>query len=110
MKNERRLNPRIDFRHEVAIRGSQARSRFLNFSTGGAFIQTEEPLRFKPGGRMEVITTLPLEKKAMSIRARVAHVKRNGIGVEFEDVWGRDAVAIDHNFEVFKATIPLYGT
>jgi len=110
MAKERRLTPRIDFHHEVMIRGSRAPGRILNFSTNGAFIQTENPRQFKQGKEIDMVTTLPLERKAVSIRARVVRVEKKGIAVEFVDLFGREAAAVDSTFEVFKATVPLYRT
>jgi c-di-GMP-binding flagellar brake protein YcgR len=107
MSKERRLTPRIEFHHDILIRGSRDPSKIRNFSTGGAFIQTTRALQFKRGHEIDVVTTLPLERKAISVKARVAHVEKEGIGVEFVDVFGREAAAIDSTFEVFKATVPL---
>ena len=107
MVTERRLAHRIDFQHEVIINRSNKLKKMLNFSTGGAFIRTEQPSAFKQGGKINLFTRLPLEKKAMVIKAEVAHVTDEGIGVKFLDLYGRDAEAIEHNFEVFKGTIPL---
>jgi Tfp pilus assembly protein PilZ len=108
MAKERRLTPRIEFHHDVLIRGSRDSSKIMNLSTGGVFIQTARALQFERGHEIEVVTTLPLERRAISVKARVAHVKNDGIGVEFVNVFGREAAAIDSTFEVFKATVPLY--
>ena len=107
MSKERRITPRIDFHHDVLIKGSRDPSKIINLSTGGVFIQTARALQFKPGHEIEVVTTLPLERRAISVRARVAHVENDGIGVGFVNIFGREAAAIDSTFEVFKATVPL---
>jgi hypothetical protein len=43
----------------------------------------------------------------MLIKAQVAYVTGKGMGVQFLDVHGPCAQAIQSNFEVFRATIPL---
>ncbi len=110
MEEERRLNPRIDFHHEVAITGTQGSQKIMNFSKGGAFVQTENPSQFEKGAKINLYTKLPHEKKAMLIKAQIAHIASKGIGVKFVDLWGRDAEAIEYNFEVFKNTLPLPAT
>ena len=107
MSKEKRLTPRIEFHHDVLIKGFRDPSKIMNLSTGGVFIQTSRALQFKQGHEIEVVTTLPLERRAISVKARVAHVKDDGIGVGFVNVFGREAAAIDSTFEVFKATVPL---
>ena len=107
MVTERRLAHRIDFHHEVIVNRSNKLKKILNFSTGGAFIRIENPSEFERGGIINLFTRLPLEKKAMMIKAEVAHTNEEGIGVKFLDLYGRDAEAIEYNFAVFKGTIPL---
>jgi len=107
MVTERRLTHRIDFHHEVIINRSNKLKKILNISTSGAFIRTEDPSEFEPGGKINLFTRLPLEKKAMMIKAEVTHINDEGIGVKFLDLYGRDAEAIEYNFAVFKGTIPL---
>lgn len=82
----------------------------MNFSTGGAFIQTDDPSQFEIGARINIFTKLPLETKAALIEAQVVHIASQGIGIKFIDLWGRDAEAITYNFEVFKNTLPLTAT
>jgi len=108
MSKERRLTPRIEFHHDVLIKGSRDPSKIINLSTGGVFIKTDKALQFRRGHEIEVVTTLPLERRAISVKALVAHVKDDGIGVGFVNVFGREAAAIDSTFEVFKATVPFY--
>lgn len=110
MNKERRLAPRIDFHHEVLIKGTKETKKIKNLSTTGAFIETNDPVQFKRGDTIEIITRFPLEKKSMLIKAKVVYVSSNGIGVEFYDLWGRKAEAVNKTFEVFKNTLPLPDT
>ena len=110
MKEKRRLNPRIDFHHEVIVTGSEGSMKIMDFSTGGAFLRAENPFQFEKGSEINIFTTLPLEEKPMLIKAEVVHIAGKGVGVKFLDQWGHNAEAIQYNFEVFKNTLPLSGT
>jgi len=106
-EKEKRLAPRIEFHLDVVVRGLKGIKQVSNFSIGGVFIQNEFSSSFKRGDKIELITRLPLEKRIMLIKAQVAHVTRKGVGVQFLDVHGPCAQAIQSNFDVFRATIPL---
>ena len=107
MAEEKRLHPRIDFHIEIIIKGRKEINKTLNFSTGGAFIQTIHPSGFDSGEAVDLVTKLPLESEVMRLKAKVAHVDKQGIGIQFVDLWGSQAEAIENHFGVFKATIPL---
>jgi len=106
-KEDKRLNPRIDFHLDVIVRGSKGVKKVRNFSTGGFFIDVEESRLFKRGDRIEIVTRLPLEKRIMIMRGQVAHATDRGIGVKFVDLWGPNSEAIERNFQVFKTTVPF---
>jgi hypothetical protein len=106
-EKEKRLAPRIEFQLDVVVRGLKGVKQVCNFSTGGVFIQDEHSSSFKRGDKIELVTRLPLEKRIMLIKAQVAHVTSKGMGVQFLDVHGPCAQAIQSNFEVFRATVPL---
>jgi hypothetical protein len=107
MRNDKRLNPRIDFHLDVIVRGLKGVKQVKNFSRGGVFVEVEKSLRFKTGDRVEIVTRLPLEKRIMIVKGQVAHATEKGIGIRFLDIWGPNSEAIEKNFQVFKATIPL---
>jgi len=107
-EKEKRLAPRIQFHLDVVVRGLKGVKQVNNFSTGGVFIQNEpSSSSFKRGDKIELVTRLPLEKRIMLIKAQVAHVTSKGMGVQFLDVHGPCAQAIQSNFEVFRTTVPL---
>jgi hypothetical protein len=106
-REDKRLNPRIDFHLDVIVRGSKGVKKVKNFSTGGFFIEVDESRLFKTGDRVEIVTKLPLEKRIMIIKGQVAHSSHSGIGVKFLDLWGPNSEAVENNFQVFRATIPL---
>jgi len=106
-EKEKRLAPRIEFHLDVVVRGLKGIKHVNNFSIGGMFIQTDLSSSFKRGDKIELVTRLPLEKRIILLNAQVAHVTDEGVGVQFLDVHGPCAQAIQSNFEVFRATIPL---
>jgi len=101
------LAPRIEFNLDVVFRGFKGIRQVSNFSIGGFFIRTGHASSFKRGDKIELVTRLPLEKRIILINAQVAHVTDKGVGVQFLDVHGTCAQAIQSNFDVFRATIPL---
>lgn len=105
--NDKRLNPRIDFHLDVLLRGLKGVKRVKNFSRDGVFVEVEQARRFKSGEHVEIVTRLPLEKRIMTVKGQVMHVTGKGIGIKFVDLWGPNSEAIEKNFQVFKATIPL---
>lgn len=107
IRDDKRLNPRIDFHLDVLLRGLKGVKRVKNFSRGGVFVEVKEAGRFRAGEEVEIVTRLPLEKRIMNVKGRVTHATGKGIGIKFLDLWGPNAQAIDRNFQVFKATIPL---
>ena len=106
-KGDKRLNPRIDFNLDVIVRGRKGVKRVRNFSTGGLYIELEDSGSFKRGDTVEILTRLPLEKRIMTLKGQVAHATDQGIGVRFVDLWGPNSEALEKNFHVFKATLPL---
>jgi hypothetical protein len=106
-EEEKRLAPRIQFHVDVVVRGLKGVKQVSNFSTGGVFIQNEPSSSFKRGDKIELVTRLPLEKRIMLIKAQVAHVTSKGMGVQFLDIHGPCAQAIQSHFDVFRATVPL---
>jgi MOSC domain-containing protein YiiM len=107
MRDDKRLNPRIDFHLDVIVRGLKGVKKVKNFSRGGVFVEVEQSGVFKAGDRVEIVTRLPLEKRVMTVTGRIAHTTENGLGIRFVDLWGPNSDAIEKHFQVFKATIPL---
>lgn len=107
---DQRQSPRIDFRLEVMIKGQPGVKGIRDFSLHGLFIQTENPGEFQIDDEMVLVMTLPPEKKAIEVKARVVRVSRNGIGVEFVDLPPKHALSMEHCFHIFKHTVPLPGT
>ena len=107
---EDRRSPRIDFRLEVTIRGLERVESIENFSLYGLFVHTDNPSQFKIGDEVSMIMKFPTEKKSLQVKARVVHVSKKGIGVEFMDLPPSDATTIEYCFNIFKHTVPLPGS
>jgi len=72
-----------------------------NVSTGGLFINTQEPIR--PGTRMVVRFELPNNKHRVIAISRVSYVRRGtGLGVEFLGLDDEDREEIEAYLETLK--------
>jgi Tfp pilus assembly protein PilZ len=73
-----------------------------NISTGGLFINTQEPIR--PGTRMVVRFELPSNKHRVIAISRVSYVKKGtGLGVEFLGLDDEDREEIEAYIETLKS-------
>jgi c-di-GMP-binding flagellar brake protein YcgR len=110
MGSERRKTPRIDFHLPVMIKGYKGTNKVMDFSLTGLFIQVEDSSLFTEEDIVWIIMQLPHEKRPMEVKARVARVAGDGIGVEFMDLSPEQTKALENCFDVFRHTIPLPGT
>jgi c-di-GMP-binding flagellar brake protein YcgR len=109
MSQDKRKNPRIAFLLQVMIMGQPGLQEIKDFSLGGLFIKVKEPSQFKEGDKIDLVMKLPEENNSTRIKARVVRVTTEGIGVEFEDLPPKDAMALEYCFHVFKHTVPIPG-
>jgi uncharacterized protein (TIGR02266 family) len=80
---------------------SRIRRHMANISTGGLFINTQEPIR--PGTRMVVRFELPSNKHRVIAISRVSYVKKGtGLGVEFLGLDDEDREEIEAYIETLK--------
>ena len=80
---------------------SRIRRHTANVSTGGLFINTQEPIR--PGTRMVVRFELPNNKHRVIAISRVSYVRRGtGLGVEFLGLDDEDREEIEAYIETLK--------
>ncbi len=79
----------------------------IDFSMGGVLIQVDDTSLFKIGDEIDLIIKLPHEKNAIQVKARVARVNKEGIGVKFIDLSPWDQMSLEYCFHVFESTIPL---
>jgi hypothetical protein len=110
MEKNRRLTPRIEVYQDVLINRSPKVRKMKSFSKSGAFIFIDNPSQFKMGNRIRLFMKFPLEEKPTIMHAEVTRIEEKGIGVKFNDLVGRNADAVEYNFEVFKGTLPLPET
>lgn len=81
---------------------SRIRRHMANVSTGGLFINTQEPIR--PGTRMVVRFELPSNKHRVIAISRVSYVKKGtGLGVEFLGLDDEDREEIEAYIETLKS-------
>ena len=79
---------------------SRVRKHMANVSSGGLFINTEEPIR--AGTRMVVRFELPSNKHRVIAVSRVAYVKKGGLGVEFVSLDEEDREEIEAYIATLK--------
>jgi hypothetical protein len=58
------------------------------------------------GDHIELVMHEPADNTLMRLKARVAHVGQNGMGVEFLDVTAEDRKALQTCFDVFRHALP----
>ena len=109
MSEDKRKNPRIDLYVEVRIK-HQGVHKVKDLSLSGLFIRLQDTSQFKQGEEIELIMKLPGEKDPIRVKARVARVITDGLGVEFVDLPPQDEIALEYCFSVFKHTLPLPGS
>ena len=107
MSHDKRKEPRIDFYLPVTIKAQQGSKKMTDLSLGGAFIHIHDTSPFKQGDEIDLVIKLPLEKNAIQVKARVAHMTTEGIGVEFVGLLHQHEMALEYSFHVFKHTVPL---
>ena len=104
---EKRKNPRVDIHFQVKIGMKQeVPHQVQDLSVGGLFIETTNPSEFREEDEIELVMREPADNKLMRLDARVAHVGKNGIGVEFLNVTPEDQKALKTCFDVFRHTLP----
>ncbi len=106
---ERRKNPRIDFRLSVAVGGQKGLKEIQNFGVYGVFVKTDTPSQFKPRQQIFLVMRLPHERRAVTIKSKVVHVSKKGIGVEFAGVSPQNVMSLEQCFHIFKSTMPMPG-
>jgi c-di-GMP-binding flagellar brake protein YcgR len=109
MSEDKRKKPRIDLYVEVRIK-HQGLHKVKDLSLSGLFIRLQDTSQFKQRDEIELIMKLPGEKDPMRLKARVARVITDGIGVEFVDLLPQEEMALEYCFNVFKHTLPLPGS
>jgi Tfp pilus assembly protein PilZ len=109
MSRDKRKEPRINFYLPVTIKGQQGSKKMTDFSLSGAFVHIHDTSRFKQGDEIDLVMNLPLENNQIQVKARVAHVTTEGIGVEFVGLLPQHEMALEYCFHVFKHTVPLAG-
>jgi c-di-GMP-binding flagellar brake protein YcgR len=108
MTRDRRKNPRIDLHFKIIRIGKKDEGpyRVKDLSTGGLFIETEKPSKFREGQEIELVMREPADNRFMRLQVRVAHIDKEGIGVEFVNLTEGDQEILKTCFELFRHTLP----
>lgn len=106
VREERRRHARIDLSLPIQVLGHEGSHVIKNFSPLGLLVQTEAASHLRPGDEIDLMIKLPLEKTAIQVSPRIAHVTSNAIGVALVNLIPQDAMALEHCFHIFKHTIP----
>ena len=112
MTRDRRKKPRIDLHFQIIRLGQKHKGEYRakDLSTGGMFIETQKPSKFRKGDELELVMREPADNKFMRLQARVAHVVNNGIGVEFINLTKGDQEILKTCFSLFRHTLPKVET
>ncbi len=112
MTREKRKNSRIDLQFQVIYVGlkDERPHEAKDLSMGGLFIETANPSKFREGDEIELVMQEPADNKLMLLNARVMHVGKNGIGVEFLNLTGEDQETLKACFELFRHTLPQFDS
>jgi c-di-GMP-binding flagellar brake protein YcgR len=104
---DKRKNPRIDIQLPVEVISQREQPEMVkDLSIGGLFIETPNPSEFQAEDEIQLVMREPADNKPMRLKARVAHVGENGIGVEFVNVSDEDQETLNTCFDVFRGTLP----
>ena len=108
MTRDRRKKPRIDLHFKIIRIGKNDEGPYevRDLSTGGLFIETTKPSKFRKGDEIELVMREPADNKFMRLQVRVAHVDKNGIGVEFINLTEGDQKILETCFNLFRHTLP----
>ena len=106
---ERRKEPRLDFHCPVLIQGIQGSYKMTDVSLEGAFIEYRnppEPLS-QVGQTLQLLIRLPTEDEPTAVKARVANVRKHGMGWRFVGMVRDAEEAIHRCFNVAKHSLPI---
>lgn len=104
MEDERRIAPRTPFRLEVEIWGHKGPHKITDLSPGGVFIHTERASQYRPGDEVDLVLKFPTEGEAMLIKAQIARVTEEGIGVKFINLTPYYAEIIERCYDALSGT------
>jgi c-di-GMP-binding flagellar brake protein YcgR len=108
MTRDRRKNPRIELHFKIIRinREDEGPYKAKDLSMGGLFIETDKPSKFRKGQEIELVMREPADNKFMRLKARVAHIDKEGIGVEFVNMTEGDKAILKTCFNLFRHTLP----
>jgi hypothetical protein len=108
-KTKERRFTRAKIKHKIPVKLAGLTGQVTTLGLGGLYIETASPL--SKGTVFEL--QLPLDDNEPPIRARakVVYVDQGeGMGIEFQKIWGRDAARIGEFLLSNRSAEPLPGT
>lgn len=105
--DEKRRYPRLEFHCPVKIQGLDGVHKVTDIGMGGVFVEVKGTGHVKVGQVLQLAVKLPNEYEPIKLKARVANVRKRGIGFKFVDLSRENQEVIRVCFNAFKDTIPL---
>jgi c-di-GMP-binding flagellar brake protein YcgR len=102
-----RVHPRLEFHCPARIKGLKGVFKITDISMGGAFLELKPGPNIKVGQTFNLVMKLPTEYDPINMKAKIANIRKRGIGIEFVEVSQKKQEIIRFCFETFKDTIPL---
>ena len=101
MEEKQRKAQRVEFDLEIEIWG-KGHSRITDLSSTGVFIYSGNPSQFKEGEEIDLLMKFPGEEEPMLVKAEVARVATEGIGVRFSNLPPTYAKIIEDHTRLVK--------
>jgi c-di-GMP-binding flagellar brake protein YcgR len=104
---DRRTNPRLDFKCKATIRGINQVVDVTDISMGGFFFELQTKKKLKMEALVDVSMRLPTEEQAIRFKAKLVNQNERGIGCQFVGLSPENEEAVRNCFETFKDTLPI---
>lgn len=106
---DKRLDPRAEFRCPVEIEGVGGEMVVTDISLGGVFVECHFAFRerFKVNQTIRLRMSLPMEEEAVAAEARIVSFSHRGMHCKFVGLSPKSQDAVRCCFNIAKNTLPL---